>query len=249
MGWLQNIFRKGTNNLVQLVGAVWDIAVTIWSFFADLSSYVGRGFTDLFNWVTNFGWRAYNGVLGLERWAGQAWSDLIRLIATTGREMLQRAIDVAFNYANDVIRYVNPVFDSLRGMVSGVYRWVSESVFTPLANRIVGLTSDLYGSVGTLTQFVRDTGEWAAGYARGLVASAIKPLWDVYVFIRDDLVPLWLKVKDFLVFVATHPLDWWLRLLREAMDKAQRNAGEWIMASLVRNANMVEDVIVRWLGK
>lgn len=249
MDWIAGLFRRGANSLVEVVSLVWNLTVGLWGSIRDLADYVGRGLWDLFNWVTNFGWRSYHGVLGLEDWAGRAWHDLTHSIAETGRMILQRAIDIAWGWINDLVGYVNGGLDSVRRLVTGVYSWAIDNIFNPLAAQVVGVTSTMYTLWNDLRAFVDRTGEWAANYARDLLFSTIKPLWDLYIALRDEWIPLLRGVKDFLVFVVEHPLNWWYILIRQVLERAQRNASEWIMASLVRNAPMVEDVIVRWLGR
>lgn len=153
-----------------------------------------------------------------------------------------------------------------RRLVGDVYTWVRREVWGPLDRALHGLVDWVKGTVipffkrelATLSHFVsrlRDFLLRVIGDVRRWAEGAIRRVLD---FVRGAVdwvsrfgARVWGVIDRcwwFLVFVATHPLNWWMILLNQLAARAPQMLGNLAAATMRSIGDDIERVIARWLG-
>lgn len=142
----------------------------------------------------------------------------------------QTAFGDLWHYAQSIVDWVNRnIWQPLSDAIAGAVRWVSTEVI-PWAARIV---NDLAGWARTAFDHV-----W--GWLGEIVAPFIN--WATFLLRAVE------RALGWIVWIGDRPIDWVRGLWSQWVGVDSRNATASMVDALSREADMVADHLVRWLG-
>lgn len=244
-GWLESVF-SGAKSVVT------DVKNLIRAAVDGITGYIDSGFDAAWSgirtaidWTVSKGEWAVKTVLDLadrvwhvEEWAHNGLVDLVN-------NLVNGAFDYASGIWNDLVSWASGGFDAVRSLVNDVYEWVNTNVLRPLIDKVDKTAGFILGRVDSVwnsySNFVQDFASRVWDIANG----AVSPYVDAWHFVTDDVLPLWRRVKDWLLFLADHPFDWFTALFEDTMRKANKTVLGWMMNAVSKEGSVVDD----WIGK
>lgn len=175
----------------------------------------------------------------------RSWIDTvyrwIDAVAGAIRQEANRTFDFVRNLINDAINIAERATEVL-------YGWVVDHVLNPLLH-----------AVNVLYQWVRDH---VAQVIDVLLRDVIGPIFDKlnwvwdhlhYVldfvkYLKDQIIPVLQKCWGFLVFVATHPLSWYINYITELFHRGPDYIAEIGIRAMDSYGDQVDHTISKWLG-
>ena len=174
----------------------------------------------------------------------RAWNAIPALVMSWV-DWLRDRIHDARQWASDVS---NAVQAWAEAAVNGAYHWVYDNVYAPLLD----MSNGIYRWV---TSTIVPT---VLGWVHDLLAPITTGLHDIREVVADvrrwvdvvanDVLPVLRGAWHFLLFVAAHPLDWWLILARQWLSFDR----EWWARHLADTRGSIVtaamSAIERWIG-
>lgn len=234
LGWLRNHIAKLAaagghyiyNKLSPIIHAVGITAKHAISGIKTLAKKISHGLSSVIKW-------AHKEFANVKKWV------------TVGLRNLKDWVTARFT---DVVRWVRTeIWAPLNRAWHAIESWIKTTVI-PWAKRELNTLAHLLGNVRDF--FLRiwhDLEHWARNavdFLHRLVNTALawierfgKRAWDLLD-----------KCWWFLVFVAEHPLTWWVILLRDLASRTPQVLGNIASAAMRQFGDDIENVISRWLG-
>lgn len=204
---------------------------------ADAFDAIGRTFGQVWDYANSIVTWARNMVTsvwdGLVSWVGRLVTDARNFASGMVNRLgdwAQSALNDLWHFGQSIVDWVNrniwqPLWDGLQGAI----HWVETSVI-PWAAQIV---NDLAGWARTAFDHV-----W------GWLGNVVGPFINWATFLLHGVERAW----GWLVWVGDHPIDWVRSMWRYWVGADSRNATASMVDALSREADMVADHLVRWLG-
>ncbi len=139
------------------------------------------------------------------------------------------------------------IWGPLNRAYHGVLDWIRTTVI-PFLERLIHTLEDWARSaVKWLTRLLGDLKHWAESAVRWLVDHVRQAVEWVARF-GAKVWGIIDKCWWFLVFVAEHPLTWWIILTRDLTARAPQMLGNLAAATMRSIGDEIEQVIAKWLG-
>lgn len=207
-----------------------------------------KGLSDLFDDLNKFAHgladAAYAMIDGIRSLAWNLWSDAI----ATAKAYTNGAIAALGYIVQPVVDIWDKIYRLLDDTFHSAINWASANIYWPLWHLIDDGLRGLWNNV--IVEIGREF--WALlGSIPNDLQWALDRLHEIYHFVTVDLqaaYQLILKCWHFLVFVATHPFDWWVILIQDFIDKAPRWLINHIEANTPEYIGFLDDWISKALG-
>lgn len=178
------------------------------------------------------------------KWAHTEFANVKKWVTVGLRNLkdwaLARLVDLARWVRTDIWGPLNRAWHSLES-------WIKTSVIPFFQRALAALAHALALARDFLVRLVRAVEHWArqaVDFLHRLVNSALawierfgKRAWDIID-----------KCWWFLTFVATHPLNWWVILIRDLASRTPQILGNIASAAMRQFGDDIENVIARWFG-
>lgn len=229
------------NWVVDLITAIFDF---LWDWAVNIYKWIIDGFTDVWKFARD-----------LSDWSLRVINNLINLIAQRLQDAKDFAMANLYGLRNEVIGWIaagagavvdlvgwgarivsdaynlvaEKIYWPLWHLIQDVYKWVNDNVLAAIPGMISGAINAAIGGLMALPNLVSTLWNWVWNYA-------------------DALLKILDKAKDFLLFVITHPLTWWMEYLQRIVDAAPDVILRGVSNAVERNAPAMEDLAVKIIG-
>ena len=223
------------------LGEVWGYIHETFDWLADVFVYIRDTAGDVLTGLRDIAERLTIALADKVR----SWIDTvyrwIDIVIDAERQVVNRTFDFVRNLINDAINIaeratgvlygwvVDNVLNPLLHAVDVVYQWVRDHV----AQVIDVLWRDVIGPIFDKLNWVWDQLHYVIDFVK---------------YLKDQIIPVLQKCWGFLVFVATHPLSWYINYITELFHRGPDYIYEAMSRAVEQNGAHVDDIIGKWLG-
>lgn len=180
----------------------------------------------------------------LTTWAHKEFSNVKKWV-TVGLSSLKRLV---IQWVNDTREWVRrDIWGPLNRAWHATVDWVKSTVIPFFQRALAALSHALARIRDFLLDLIRRVEKWA----KDAVAWIIDHVREAVDWVRHFGAKVWGIIDKcwwFLVFVATHPLDWWIILLRDLAGQVPQVLAGVATRAMQTVGDDIERVIARWLG-
>lgn len=162
--------------------------------------------------------------------AGVDWvAGEVRRVENLARDLANWAIGTLRSWVNDLLGWFNTyIVQPIKALAEGAYQF---------ARHVVD------DAIGWLQRYVIDP----IIHRLEEAWHAAKVMWDWFTAFAYDTVVLAHKCWDFLLFVATHPLNWWYIILQQVFDRGSRWWINEVLRAVERHGDDVDRQVAAWI--
>lgn len=229
------------NWVVDLLTSIFNF---LWEWARNTVKWAIDGFTDIWKFARD-----------LDEWALRVVNNLVTLIAQRLQDAYNFTMANLHGLRNEVLGWLaagagavvdlvgwgakiitdaynlvaEKIYWPLWHLIQDVYKWVNVNVLAQIPGMISGAINAAIGGLMALPNLVSTLWHWVWDYA-------------------DDLLRIVNGAKDFLLFVISHPLTWWMEYLQRIVDSAPDMILRGVANAVERNAPAMEDLAVKIIG-
>lgn len=222
------------------VQELWNYIDATFNFLAKIFAYVRQAASDIINGLEDLVSRLVEGALS----TAFGWVLNVYHWVDTTADAIRNEVA---RWVQDVRDLANAAAALARGLVDAAIRWVVENVYHPLLAALGDLTRFVLSSIGSaIDVFWRNVVQPVIDLVAQIVRN-VEGLIDYVAKIIEPMFAVLRKAFWFLVFVAEHPLDWWVLMFQEVAHRAPSLWIDFTRRALDQHGTEIEDAVTKWL--